>query len=185
MAPARTTCRASRRYHCGAYHVLERPVARAAGNQRVTSTRGQVVKTADILRTKGSDVITIGPDRPIREAMSLLVDHNIGALVVFDDRLHGIITERDLLRAAASDLQRLASARVRDLMTTEVITTTADSDIGHVMDIMTERRIRHLPVVAGASVCGMISIGDVVSALRQHVESENRQLHAYITGSPA
>ena len=150
----------------------------------VTSTRGQVMKTADILRAKGSDVITIGPDRPIQEAMRLLVDHNIGALVVFDGQLHGIITERDLLRTAASDIQRLASARVRDLMTTAVITTTADSDIGHVMDVMSERRIRHLPVMAGTSVCGMISIGDVVNALRRHAETENSQLHAYIAGSP-
>ena len=150
----------------------------------VTSTRGQVMKTADILRAKGSDVITIGPDRPIQEAMRLLVDHNIGALVVFDGQLHGIITERDLLRTAASDIQRLASARVRDLMTTAVITTTADSDIGHVMDVMSERRIRHLPVMSGTSVCGMISIGDVVNALRQHAETENSQLHAYIAGSP-
>ena len=69
-------------------------------------------------------------------------------------------------------------------MTTEVITTTADSDIGHVMDVMSERRIRHLPVMAGASVYGMISIGDVVNALRQHAETENSQPHAYIAGSP-
>lgn len=143
------------------------------------------MKTSDILRTKSLNVITVGPDRPIQEALRLLVEHNIGALVVFDDRLCGIITERDVLRVAATDLQRLASAQVRDLMTTEVTTTTADSDIGHVMDVMTERRIRHLPVMAGDVVCGMISIGDVVSALRQHVESENKQLHAYISGSPA
>ena len=75
--------------------MIKRSVARAAGMRMVTSTREQVMKTADILRAKGSDVITIGPDRPIQEAMSLLVNHNIGALVVFDGRLHGIITERD------------------------------------------------------------------------------------------
>ena len=142
------------------------------------------MKIADILRTKGSAVITVPPDWLIQDAMRMLVDHNIGALVVVDSRLEGIITERDLLRSAATDVVRLAGARVRDLMTVEVVTTTPDADIHHVMDVMTERRIRHLPVVAEGAVCGMISIGDVVNALRQKVEMENRHLHAYIAGTP-
>jgi CBS domain-containing protein len=142
------------------------------------------MQIADILRAKGSAVITVAPDVPIQEAMRSLVEHGIGALVVVEDGLQGIVTERDLLRAAAADVQRLTTARVRDLMTARVITATPDSDIEQVMDIMSERRIRHLPIVDGGGVCGIISIGDVVNALRQHVETENRHLHAYIAGTP-
>ncbi|MEX2584046.1 MAG: CBS domain-containing protein [Gemmatimonadota bacterium] len=142
------------------------------------------MKIADILRTKGSAVVTISPEQPIQVAMRVLVEHNIGALVVVDGRLRGIITERDMLRTAAADVRRLESARVEDLMTVEVITTSPAADINHVMDVMTERRIRHLPVVDAGGVCGIISIGDVVNAMRQHVEAENRHLHAYITGIP-
>jgi CBS domain-containing protein len=139
---------------------------------------------AEILRSKGSAVVTVPPSWSIPDAMRLLVEHGIGALVVIEERIEGILTERDLLRSAAASPDGLARARVEDLMTREVITTTPDADIRQVMDVMTERRIRHLPVVADGLVCGMISIGDVVNALRQHVETENRQLHAYITGTP-
>ena len=142
------------------------------------------MKIADILRTKGSAVVTIAPDRTVQDALQMLVDHNIGALVVLDGRIQGIVSERDLLRIAAADVRHLDSARVRDVMTTEVIVTAPDADIQQVMDVMTERRIRHLPVLSGGAVCGIVSIGDVVNALRQHVETENRHLHAYIAGTP-
>jgi CBS domain-containing protein len=142
------------------------------------------MKIADILRSKGPNVITVPPERQIQDAMRVLVDHNIGALVVFDGGIRGIITERDLLRCAGADVQRLTTAQVQDLMTAEVITTTPEADIREVMDVMTERRIRHLPVLDGEALCGIISIGDVVNALRQNVETENRYLHAYIAGTP-
>jgi CBS domain-containing protein len=142
------------------------------------------MKISEILRSKGHHVVMVEPDRPIEEALRILVDHDIGALLVFDDRVRGIITERDVLRAAATDVRRLETARVSDLMTKDVITVTPDADIMHIMDVMTERRIRHLPVVAEGAVVAMISIRDVVNALRQTAESENRQLHAYITGTP-
>lgn len=142
------------------------------------------MKVSDILRSKGSAVVTVQPDRPIQEALRMLVEHNIGAMVVFDDGLQGIISERDVLRSAAADLKRLESAHVRDLMTSDVITATPDTDIQHVMDIMTERGIRHLPVLNEGLLCGMISIRDVVNAVRQNVETENQHLHAYISGTP-
>lgn len=140
------------------------------------------MKIRDILRTKGSQVLTVAPDVPVQDAVRTLVRHGIGALVVFDGHLRGIITERDLLRHAAGGLAGLASARVRDVMTVEVITTTSGADIRDVMDVMTERRIRHLPVLEEGELCGIVSIGDVVNELRQSVESENRHLHAYIEG---
>ena len=141
------------------------------------------MKVSDILRTKGSEVVTVLPDQPIQDAVRTLVDNNIGAMVVFDGEMKGIISERDVLRFAATDIQRLVGARVRDLMTAHVITTTPDADIQNVMDVMTEHRIRHLPVVANGSVCGIISIRDVVNALRQNVQAENAHLHAYILGT--
>src|SRR5688500_7042674 len=99
------------------------------------------MKTRDLLRVKGPAVITIAPERPIQEAMRVLVRNRIGALVVFDGKLRGIITERDLLRWGSEDVQRLATSRVRDLMTVEVITASPDAEIEEVMDIMVESRI--------------------------------------------
>jgi CBS domain-containing protein len=141
------------------------------------------MKISDILRSKGSGVITVEPDRPIQEALRMLVDNNIGALVVFEGGMRGIITERDLLRYAATDVIRLQTARVRDLMTIDVVTIPPDADIDFVMDIMNARQIRHLPVVSNGTLLGVISIRDVVNALRQNVEAENQHLHAYITGT--
>lgn len=137
-----------------------------------------------ILRRKGADVITIAPEATVLEAMRVLVQHNIGALVVVHDgAIQGIISERDMLRAGAEDPQKLAEARVEELMTRQVITAQEEVELDEVMDIMTERRIRHLPITCGADLGGMISIGDVVNALRQTTEEENRFLHSYITGT--
>jgi CBS domain-containing protein len=143
------------------------------------------MRVREILQSKGRSVVTIGPDAGIGEAIRVLVEHNIGALVVENDgRILGILTERDLLRAAAEDLSHLADARVADLMTRSVITGTGDAEIDSVMHVMSERRIRHLPIVEDGRIAGMISIGDLINALRVHSESENRYLHAYITGVP-
>lgn len=142
------------------------------------------MKIRDLLRTKGPKVVTITPDTSIQDAMRVLVEHGIGALVVTDGSLHGIISERDLLRWGAEDIERLITARVRDLMTTELITAGPDAAIQDVMDVMVEQRIRHLPILENGELTGIISIGDVVNAMRQKVESENRYLHAYIEGTP-
>ncbi len=142
------------------------------------------MKIRDLLRTKGPKVVTITPDTSIQDAMRVLVEHGIGALVVTDGTLHGIISERDLLRWGAEDIERLITARVRDLMTTELITAGPDAAIQDVMDVMVEQRIRHLPILENGELTGIISIGDVVNAMRQKVESENRYLHAYIEGTP-
>jgi CBS domain-containing protein len=103
---------------------------------------------------------------------------------VYDTEIRGILTERDLLRAAASDVVRLESALVQDLMTRTVVSASPEAGIDDVMHLMTERRFRHLPVVENGRLCGIISIGDVVNSMRQTVEAENRYLHAYIQGVP-
>lgn len=144
------------------------------------------MKIRDVLAAKGSTVVTVSPATSVVDAMTELVRHDIGAVVVVDGTIRGILSERDLLRAAAADVGRLGTARVQDLMTRDVITAAPDAEIHAVMDIMTARRFRHLPVVdPDGTLCGIITIGDVVNALRQNVEAENRQLHAYIHGVPA
>jgi CBS domain-containing protein len=142
------------------------------------------MKISDILRTKGTLVVTVPPTAPVRQALQELVRHDIGAVVVYDTAICGILTERDVLRAAALDIERLERALVQDLMTRNVISASPDAPIDDVMHLMTERRFRHLPVVEAGQLRGIISIGDVVHAVRQNVESENRQLHAYIHGIP-
>jgi CBS domain-containing protein len=142
------------------------------------------MKISDILRSKSPEVVTVVPELPLQDALRVMVDHNIGALVVFDTELRGIITERDVLRHAATDVVRLQGARVSELMTATVVTIGPDADIREVMNLMANHNIRHLPVVEGASVCGIISIRDVLNAMRRYVEDENQHLHAYITGMP-
>jgi len=139
----------------------------------------------EILQKKSTGVITIAPEATVAEAMRLMVKYNIGAVVVvIGPAIRGILTERDLLRAGAEDPQRLLHGKVDELMTREVVTVPESLPAREVMDIMTERRIRHLPITRGEEMCGIISIGDVVNALRQSTETENRYLHAYISGTP-
>jgi CBS domain-containing protein len=138
------------------------------------------MRIRDILRAKGPTVITIAPELPLQEALHVLAENNIGALVVFDGNVRGIISERDLLRRAARDLAGLARAQVRDAMTVDVITAAPDAEIREVMDTMTEHRIRHLPVVDDGTQVGIISIGDVVKTHVDALETEREQLVDYI-----
>jgi CBS domain-containing protein len=137
----------------------------------------------DLLRSKGGDVVTIRSDRGIADAIQLLVQHRIGAVVVVDDgQIRGILSERDVLRVAAKDPTLLARDRVADHMTTNVIVGVAGDSIDYVMEILTKNRIRHLPIVEDGRLVGLISIGDVVNALRTGLETENRYLRDYVHG---
>jgi CBS domain-containing protein len=144
------------------------------------------MRIRDILRTKGHDVVTVGPDQPVLAAVRILAEHRIGALIVRSrDQVEGIISERDILNLAASDPARLTSERVADVMTTEVIVGVPEDDLDYVMNIMTQNRIRHLPIVdEDGGLVGLVSIGDVVNAVRRSVEAENRHLKEYIQGVP-
>lgn len=140
----------------------------------------------DILRTKGDAVIAVGPDQPVHAAIRVLSEKRIGAVVVRraeGDDILGILSERDILNLAAGDPRRLETARVEEVMTRDVITGSPDDDLNHVMNVMTENRIRHLPIRGpDGAVAGIVSIGDVVNAVRRSVESENRHLMDYIHG---
>ena len=137
----------------------------------------------EILRDKGDHVVTISRNRTVLDAMRLLMHHRIGALVVTEGTdVIGIITERDVLRLGAEDPGALVDTHVNDAMTTELVVGVPDDGLDYVMQIMTRNRIRHLPIMDGIALIGIVSIGDVVNACRSSVEAENRYLRAYIEG---
>jgi len=144
------------------------------------------MKIRTILEEKGYEVVTVPPSFPLKDAMGLLVEHNIGSVVVAEERVvRGILTERDILRLAAADPGQLARLKVEEVMTRDVVVGLPDDTVDYVMEIMTRNRIRHLPVVEDGWMAGILSIGDVVNALRKKVEAENRYMRDYIQGKYA
>ncbi len=126
-----------------------------------------------ILTKKGMGVITIGPEQTIREAIALLAEHNIGALVAVDQEGQpvGILSERDIVRAAVKN-EKVFSQTVKDLMTTNVIIGILQDALRPVLHTMTEKRFRHLPIMDQGKLVGIVSIGDVVKAQRDEYEGE-------------
>ncbi len=140
----------------------------------------------DILRHKGHGVLTIMQERSVLEAITVLVDRNVGSLVVVsNDRPIGIITERDVLRLSARAPGELQSFTVGSVMTRDLVTATLRTELHEAMNLMTARKIRHLPVLDGESLAGIVSIGDLVNACRIEAEEENGHLRGYIQGVPA
>jgi len=141
------------------------------------------MKIRDILRQKGTDVVKIGPEATVIDAMRRLVEHDIGSVVVMDgDEVVGILTERDVLRLGAREPGGLEGTRVRDAMTADLIVATPDDDIAYCREIMTRNRVRHLPIIGDGELKGIVSIGDVVKASRDDVQAENQYLKDYIRG---
>ena len=140
------------------------------------------MKVRDLLCGKGTAVATIQPEATVRDAMAALVNLRIGSLVVTntEGRMIGIITERDLLRECALHNEQITQTRVGEVMTTHLIIGVPDDEVSYVMGVMTHNRIRHLPIVSGDHLEGMISIGDVVKAQLEEVAVENRYLRDYI-----
>lgn len=137
-----------------------------------------------ILRVKGSDVATVDQHASLADAAALLRDHGIGALVVSGDgrRIDGILSERDVVRALAAHGAATLGRTVASAMSSDVVTCKVDDSVEHLMVLMTERRIRHLPVVDGEGLLeGIVSIGDVVKARLNQLETENQALFDYIT----
>jgi CBS domain-containing protein len=138
----------------------------------------------DILRDKGSNVFSIEPEATLDDVVQSLVRHNCGSLVVCRKTdpsvLVGIITERDILRACAKHRCPLDQLRVSEVMTSNVVTGTPRDDLEHIMGLMTENRVRHLPIVQDGRLLGLISIGDVVKFQHQQITVENHYLKTYI-----
>jgi CBS domain-containing protein len=142
------------------------------------------MKVADILKVKGTRVYTIGEDQTMLEAVRMLVDKNVGGLLVLDSggAVAGIVTERDVLRECNRRFSLLDQTRVGEVMTRRLLTGSPSDEIEAVQGMMTERRVRHLPIMEGERLVGLVSIGDVVKAVYQQAESENRDLKDLISG---
>ena len=139
----------------------------------------------EILSVKGNKVHSIGPDATLLDVAVRLVENHCGSLIVCDPRMArgtviGIVTERDLLRAAARNEGSLQNLHVRDYMTSALVTARPHDSIDDAMGIMTEHRIRHLPVMDGDELVGLISIGDVVKTQHHQTMQENHYLKSYI-----
>jgi CBS domain-containing protein len=140
------------------------------------------VRIRDIVEAKEvRGAITIAPEATVRELLALLAEKNIGALVVSADgrRLDGIVSERDIVRRLNED-DAVLDAAVSTIMTTTVHTCDPDSDLDEMMSQMTQRRIRHVPVVDDDGLCGLVSIGDVVKHKISVLEFERDQLDSYV-----
>jgi CBS domain-containing protein len=135
-----------------------------------------------ILQAKGRTVATIDPEASMGDAARALAVHGIGALVVSSDgeRIEGILSERDIARAIGARGADALGERVRDLMTSDVTTCTGRDTVDGLMEVMTARRIRHLPVVEDDRLAGIVSIGDVVKHRLDELKTETQTLHDYI-----
>jgi len=137
----------------------------------------------DILRGKGSTIETTTSQTSLMDAINQLNEHNIGSLLVMDnDQVVGIITERDVLHAVDDDVEKLHRLTVDDVMTKDLITCGPDANLDKIMVLMTEKRIRHLPVLDDGKLLGLISIGDVVKGRLREIETEAQDLKDYIRG---
>jgi len=146
-------------------------------NQREASMR-----VADVLRGKGGAVVTIKPDATVTELLSGLADHNIGAMVVVGpDGLVGIVSERDVVRQLHAHGASVLSRPVEKIMTSVVSTASKSDTVDSLTLLMTENRVRHVPVLEDGKLIGIVSIGDVVKTRMEELESEHEQLQSYIT----
>ena len=136
-----------------------------------------------LLRSKGDAVVTVSATDTVAEVVATLAEHRIGALVVSDDgsRVDGIVSERDVVRALAADGADLLGHEVATIMTREVFTCGMQTTVDELSSSMTERRIRHVPVVVDEALVGIVSIGDVVKDRIRDLEAETQTLHEYIS----
>ncbi|HWO41503.1 MAG TPA: CBS domain-containing protein [Candidatus Eisenbacteria bacterium] len=139
-------------------------------------------RVRDILDAKGRDVWSIAPDASVYDAIKLMADKSIGALLVVDNgQLVGIISERDYARKVILQGRSSKTTRVREIMTSRVIYTHPDQNIEECMAVMTDKRIRHLPVLDQGHLVGIISIGDLVKSIIVEQKFIIEQLEKYIT----
>jgi CBS domain-containing protein len=143
-----------------------------------------LITVRDLLKRKGSEVLSVRPESTVYEALQLMAEKNVGALLVFDSaRLAGIFSERDYARKLVLKGKFSKSTAVKEVMTEEVITVGPDENIEQCMDIMTNSHVRHLPVVEQNRVAGVISIGDIVKAIISEQKFTIGVLEQYITGT--
>ena len=136
-----------------------------------------------LLDRKGRAIFSVAPGAAVLEAIRAMAEHQVGALLVMEDEtLAGIVSERDYARKVILLGRSSADTPVRDIMTSAVITVQPDTTVDKCMQLMTDRHVRHLPVVDGGRVVGMVSIGDLVKAVIQEQSEHIEQLERYIAG---
>ena len=154
------------------------------------------MQISDVLRNKGShgtDVVTIHPDAAVSVLLAALAEHNVGALVVLrgdtvagqsvaGQSVAGIVSERDIVRALNERGAAVLTSAVAEIMTTSVISCTSGDYLDQVAEIMTQRRVRHMPVIDDGQLAGIVTIGDVVLNRTRQLEQDREQLEHYITG---
>lgn len=134
-----------------------------------------------LLNRKAREIFSVTPGTPVLEAIRAMAAHHVGALLVMrGDTLEGIISERDYARKVILMGRSSADTPVRDIMSAPVITVAPEASVAQCMQIMTERRVRHLPVMDGARVIGIVSIGDLVKAVIAEQQQQIEQLETYI-----
>lgn len=143
------------------------------------------MRITDVLRGKGTQVVTITPGTTVRHLLAVLAEHRIGAVVVSQDgtSVEGIASERDIVRALAARGAAVMSEPVTAIYTAEVYTITPQTSLDDVMRMMTDHRIRHAPVVVDGQLRGIVSIGDVVKNRIDELETERTALSDYITSA--
>lgn len=141
------------------------------------------MKISDVLRNKGTDVVTVTPDSSVGELLALLAEHRIGAVVVSsgEGSVDGIVSERDVVRCLHRDGVAVLESPVSAIMTSQVHTCGEHDEVQDLASQMTERRIRHVPVVREGKLLAIVSIGDVVAHRIRDLAAERDQLEAYIT----
>jgi CBS domain-containing protein len=142
------------------------------------------MKVSEVLKNKGPEVITIWEEKSVQDAIDAMVQNKIGALMAInaDGKLSGIITERDIMRAYHAHPDAAGDLAVKEIMTRKVIIGNSDDTLDYVESVMTENRVRHLPIISEKRLVGIISIGDVVKALSKESKIENRYLKDFIEG---
>ena len=137
---------------------------------------------ASILKSKGGDVVTVRGEAPVHEMLALLHQHRIGAvLIVEDEQPVGVVSERDVVKCLHERGADILNAKIHDIMSSPVVTVSPDDSIVHAMTMMTDFRVRHLPVMENGRLVGIVSIGDLVKRRIEDAEHEAEQLKTYIT----
>jgi CBS domain-containing protein len=141
------------------------------------------MRIADVLRGKGTAVATVRPDATVTDLLAALAENNIGAMVVVDltGAIAGMVSERDVVRRLNDHGPDVLNYPVDQIMTPVVATCGMDSSVDDLSELMTENRVRHIPVLAGGRLAGIVSIGDVVKTRMEELKTERQQLQAYIT----
>ena len=137
----------------------------------------------NLLDSKGRDVLTVSPDTSVRDAIEKMEDISAGTAVVLEGgEVVGIVSERDVFRKVVLQGQNIDKVDVREIMSTELTTITPETSLDDCMQLITEKRIRHLPVLSNGSLCGIVSIGDVVKYLIVEKDFKIKNLETYISG---